>query len=74
MDALKDPTDLDKQHRYAPGYTDPETGETGRQLFYKAITNMDSNYEKPHNPSTYIIISAGTDGIFGTKDDVTNFN
>jgi prepilin-type N-terminal cleavage/methylation domain-containing protein len=67
---IKDPA---IQHRYNPNYTDPDTGETGKQLFYKAITNQNSNYEKPYNPNTYIIISAGTDGIFGTKDDVTNF-
>jgi prepilin-type N-terminal cleavage/methylation domain-containing protein len=67
---IKDPT---IQHRYNPDYIDPKTGETGKQLFYKAITNQNSNYEKPYNPNTYIIISAGTDGIFGTKDDVTNF-
>jgi len=70
---LKDPDDLEKPHRYSPDYVDPDTGETGRQLFYKAITNRNSNYEKPYNPTTYIIISAGNDGIFGTKDDATNF-
>ena len=70
---LKDPDNLEKQHRYDPAYVDPDTGEKGVELFYQAITNKNSSYEKPHNPKTYIIISAGTDGIFGTRDDVTNF-
>ncbi|MBE0536355.1 MAG: type II secretion system protein [Phycisphaerae bacterium] len=30
--------------------------------------------DKPYNPNTFILISAGWDGIFGTKDDVTNYN
>ena len=70
---LKDPDNPEKQHRYDPDYIDPDTGEEGKQLFYTAITNKNSSYEKPLNSKTYIIISAGTDGIFGTKDDVTNF-
>jgi len=27
----------------------------------------------PYNPSSYILISAGTDGIYGTEDDIRNF-
>ena len=27
----------------------------------------------PYNPDTYILISAGQDGIYGTKDDIRNF-
>lgn len=43
-------------------------------LFYsntrdKAVTVID----KPHNPNTYILISAGVDGLYGTRDDVYNF-
>lgn len=69
---LKDPDNTDKQHRYDISYTDDD-GKTGIQLFYEDITNYNANFPKPHNEHTYIIISAGTDGIFGTKDDVRNF-
>lgn len=27
----------------------------------------------PYNPDTYILISAGPDGLYGTDDDITNF-
>ena len=27
----------------------------------------------PYNPDTYILISAGPDGLYGTNDDITNF-
>jgi len=43
-------------------------------LFYETITNPGVSYEKPFNSTTFILISAGNDGIFGTKDDVTNFD
>ena len=35
----------------------------------KAVTVID----KPHNPDSYILISAGWDGLYGTRDDVYNF-
>ncbi|MGA1980692.1 MAG: prepilin-type N-terminal cleavage/methylation domain-containing protein [Sedimentisphaerales bacterium] len=43
-------------------------------LFYsntrdKAVTVTD----KPYNPNSYILISAGWDGLYGTRDDVYNF-
>ena len=28
---------------------------------------------KPHNPDTYLLITAGKDGVFGTADDINNF-
>ncbi len=27
----------------------------------------------PHNPDSYLLISAGADGVFGTADDIANF-
>jgi prepilin-type N-terminal cleavage/methylation domain-containing protein len=27
----------------------------------------------PHNPDSYLLITAGVDGIYGTADDITNF-
>jgi len=42
--------------------------------FYKMLNNKKLPYPGPYNPNTYILISAGWDGIYGTMDDVTNFN
>ena len=50
-------------------------GMDGLEWFYETIkdSRVDA-YDKSHNPKTFILISAGPDGVFGTKDDVTNFN
>jgi len=42
--------------------------------FYRAIRNEDIGFGvTPHNLDTFILISAGKDGVYGTEDDVTNF-
>ncbi len=44
------------------------------QVFYKAITNDKvTATPRPHNEDGYILMSAGWDGLYGTKDDVFNF-
>jgi prepilin-type N-terminal cleavage/methylation domain-containing protein len=49
-------------------------GATGIRLFYDAIKNPKiTSQPRPYNADTYILISAGYDGIYGTKDDITNF-
>lgn len=49
------------------------TGPEGR-VFYEAILDESAlPIERPHNKNSYILISAGWDGIYGTKDDVFNF-
>jgi type II secretory pathway pseudopilin PulG len=40
--------------------------------FYKSIADRNAPFDRPLNEKTYILISAGYDGIYGTKDDVTN--
>ncbi|MFI4911175.1 MAG: type II secretion system protein [Sedimentisphaeraceae bacterium JB056] len=71
---LKNPTDPDTTHRFSPGYTDPVTGLTGIEAFYDYITNDKvSSFDQAQNPEGFLLISAGRDGIYGTKDDVTNF-
>ena len=43
-------------------------------VFYKAITNKKvTSTPRPHNEDGYILISAGYDGLYGTRDDVFNF-
>jgi prepilin-type N-terminal cleavage/methylation domain-containing protein len=47
------------------------------QRFYEQITqtaDVDRNYYKPFNANRFILISAGWDGVYGTKDDITNFD
>jgi len=43
-------------------------------LFYKSTRDKSvTPMMKPHNPDSYILISAGWDGLYGTGDDVFNF-
>ena len=75
LGSVEDPTNI--RHRYDPSFTDPDTGQSGEELFYEAITNptmATDRFKKPHNAKTFILMSAGWDGVFGTRDDVTNFN
>ena len=61
----------DDNHHFGSGYT--ESGLSGMELFYNSITNPAIKVgARPYNPQTYILISAGYDGIYGTKDDITN--
>lgn len=54
-------------------YTDAGS-KTGRWVFYDTITNPKiTSQPRPYNASTYLLISAGSDGIYGTRDDITNF-
>jgi prepilin-type N-terminal cleavage/methylation domain-containing protein len=45
--------------------------------FVNFITNPKvpnaGGYPQPYRPDSYILISAGIDGIYGTTDDITNF-
>ena len=48
--------------------------DVGKAEFYKNIINYNiPTYLTPKNKNSYILMSAGADGIFGTKDDVCNF-
>jgi prepilin-type N-terminal cleavage/methylation domain-containing protein len=54
-----------------------DAGKNQAQVFYEKITqtaDVSRNYYKPFNANTFILISAGWDGIYGTKDDITNFD
>jgi len=77
LGTIKDPA---VEHHFSEAYTytytedgQPRTG-TGVHLFYKTITNPKVSYDKPFNAATFILISAGRDGIYGTSDDITNFD
>ena len=49
------------------------TGTAGTDVFYQMTKNNNIAIERPHNKDSYILISAGWDGVYGTRDDVFNF-
>ena len=59
-------------------YQDPDGGDkNAAQVFYEQITQRaepDRHFFRPHNRDTFILISAGWDGVFGTRYDVVNFD
>ena len=73
LGTLEDPA---IKHHFASDYTAPAPDDrTGIEIFYDAITNPNvQTHEKPFNAKTFILISAGWDGIFGTKDDISSFD
>lgn len=77
---LRDPGSELESGEYEPHYPDEDgDGDTDNfaQVFYEIISKphtAGTNWDKPFNPDTFILISAGWDGIYGTKDDITNFN
>jgi len=54
--------------------TTPNSDEVA---FYDYITDpqlfASTGKRLPYNPDSYILISAGLDGLYGTEDDITNF-
>lgn len=72
-----------EQHHYdhIGGYTEEIVLSSGapvtvgaRYLFYESIRNPQvSPLVRPYNQDSYILISAGYDGLYGTADDVVNF-
>jgi prepilin-type N-terminal cleavage/methylation domain-containing protein len=67
------------RHNFDAGHTEAVTIKGASQtvnglwLFYNTITNMKVVTPRPYNADSYILISAGNDGIYGTKDDIYNF-
>lgn len=59
-------------------YKDPDdTSKNQAQVFYEQITQQGDasrNFYTPYNASTFILLSAGWDGVYGTKDDIVNFD
>lgn len=53
----------------------PDSGPLGQyQFFYDYIRNPKIDARPwPYRPDSYILISAGPDGLYGTGDDVCNF-
>ncbi len=59
-------------------YKDPDDASKNQaQVFYEQITQQGDaarHFYKPYNASTFILISAGWDGVYGTRDDIVNFD
>jgi len=49
------------------------TGAEGEVFYENTLNEAVAPIERPYNKDSYILISAGWDGIYGTKDDVYNF-
>ena len=58
----------DKPGQKHPLYEDPK-------IFYEMTRNYYvTEQSKPMHPDRYILLSAGKDGLYGTKDDIANFH
>jgi hypothetical protein len=58
----------DKQNKKHPLFENPK-------LFYKITKNYKiTSQSKPHRPDSFILLSAGKDGLYGTWDDIANFD
>lgn len=51
----------------------PDTSTTTRQFAYYLQDTKITAKPTPQRPDSYLLISAGIDGLYGTADDVTNF-
>jgi prepilin-type N-terminal cleavage/methylation domain-containing protein len=75
---LREPSDPAETVGFPPHYQDPDdNSKDPAQYFYELLTQREDttrNFFKPYNANTFILISAGWDGIFGTDDDITSFN
>jgi hypothetical protein len=59
------PWDPNKKH---PLFTNPK-------IFYEMTKDYNSTaISKPYRADSYILLSAGYDGVYGTKDDIVNFD
>jgi len=72
---LQDKTQTDGLAVHYPDEDKDGDDDNPAQVFYEKLTQReDGNFFLPHNKSTFLLISAGHDGIYGTKDDLTNFD
>jgi type II secretory pathway pseudopilin PulG len=69
------PWDTAHQHPMAPlGGTTPDGVLSDPAIFYdKTEDDKVTAIKRPYRPDSYILISAGFDGLYGTDDDVYNF-
>jgi type II secretory pathway pseudopilin PulG len=71
---IKDQTDNTRKGTPVTGLWNPMAG--GNDVFYGLIRDgraSTTDFDVPHKPEAYILISAGADGLYGTSDDIRNF-
>jgi hypothetical protein len=69
------------KHHFDKTYSEERSTGTlsGREIFYEFIkdpmtsTTSPTTINRPLRPDTFLLISAGFDGLYGTADDICNF-
>lgn len=72
----RDNAPLANLHRLADGRVHPLEADvlaSGFTYFYRYIRDPRVQSPWPRRPDSYILISAGYDGLYGTDDDICNF-
>jgi hypothetical protein len=72
------PLDYPGSSEYTVFYSDkanytPGTTYGGSGIGYGIRDPKIPNIVRPYNPDSYILISAGPDGYYGTADDIHNY-
>lgn len=60
-------------NQVGPRTVGAENAPIFRKSFGWTVFNPNSTVWSPYNPETYILLSAGPDGLFGTADDIANY-
>ncbi|MBL7186604.1 MAG: hypothetical protein ISS70_09780 [Phycisphaerae bacterium] len=83
---MDDPNNPDNIYNYKDNHTLLALGVRGKpgqkhplhedpKIFYEISRDDRANGpSKPHRADTFILLSAGPDGLYGTADDITNFD
>ena len=72
--AIKERADIARKGTPASGTWNPLADTM--EVFYDRIKDPRAStaaFEVPYKPDSYILISAGADGLYGTSDDIYNF-
>jgi type II secretory pathway pseudopilin PulG len=70
---IYDYLDNDRLVQLGPGSVTHPLGDTTTNFYEITRDKKIDSVSRPVRPDSYILISAGFDGIYGTKDDITNF-
>lgn len=69
---------IDDQEEHPYNWTDPGgMGNTGNPEFYEDLINPNvpgNIYPVPYYKDSYVLLSAGSDGLYGTRDDIWNIS
>lgn len=66
------PDDSEFVHPLFKDAADPNSGE-GQSFYSLTLNEKAPSIDQPYNKNSYILIAAGFDSIYGTRDDVYNF-